>query len=112
MDALDPPGGLGGALELTPGYARTPLRVPDGVNRLAVVSNQAFADIGAAITYHRFRLYLDLDAPFFTSGQSGIDRGHPLTRPPFGWGPIPPPAAGPRSRSALPPARAPRTCLP
>ncbi len=96
MDDLDTHGGLDGALELSLGYARNPLRVTDGVNRLAVVSNQAFADIGAAITYHRFRFYLDLDAPFFTSGQSGMVGGYAFTGPSLDWGSNPDPMSDAR----------------
>ena len=71
MDDLDLHGGLGGALALTTGYAKDPLLIPNGPQRLAVVSEQAFADFGLAATYDRFRLYLDLHAPILASGESG-----------------------------------------
>ena len=72
MDELDMHGGLGGAIELTLGYAGNPLRVTDGTNRLAVVSDEGFADIGAAITWDRWRFYLNLDTPLAIRGQSGV----------------------------------------
>jgi hypothetical protein len=71
MDALDLHGGWGGAMALTAGYARNPLRVTDGAQHLAVVSDQAFADFGFALTYDRWRLYLNLDMPLSTQGESG-----------------------------------------
>src|SRR5215469_15409050 len=63
MDALDMHGGLGGNLSMTLGYASNPLHFSDGTQRLAVVAHQAVMDIGAAVTYDRWRLYLNLAAP-------------------------------------------------
>jgi OOP family OmpA-OmpF porin len=71
MDALDMRGGLGGAMELQGGYALNPLRVTDGVTHLAVVSNEALADFGFAVTLDRWRLYLDINAPLVIEGQEG-----------------------------------------
>jgi hypothetical protein len=71
MDALDMRGGLGGAMALTAGYARNPLRIAGGSTHLAVVSDQAFADFGFAATYVNWRVYLNLDMPLSTRGQSG-----------------------------------------
>jgi hypothetical protein len=71
MDTLDMHGGPGGAIALSLGYAGRPLRVTDGVKHLAVVSDQAFADIGFAVTWRRWRFYLNLDAPIAIRGQSG-----------------------------------------
>jgi hypothetical protein len=71
MDDLDMHGALGGAMSLTTGYARNPLQVTDGTQRLGVVSDQAFADFGLAVTTRRWRVYLDLDAPLWIRGQSG-----------------------------------------
>ena len=97
MDALDLHGGLGGAMSMTTGYARNPLRVTDGAQHLAVVSDQAFVAFGFAATYDRFRLYLDLDAPLAIQGTGGTVGGlhadgalarpgdeprHPVGRPP------------------------------
>src|SRR5665811_756625 len=66
MDDLSMHGGLGGALALTTGYARKPLRVGTGSERVAVVSDQVFTDFGFAATFDRFRLYLNFDAPIST----------------------------------------------
>ena len=63
-------GGLGGALELTTGYARNPLRVTDGSQHLPVVSDQAFTDFGFAATYDRWRVYLDMAAPLVTQARA------------------------------------------
>jgi len=73
MDTLDMHGGLGGAVALTLGYAHDPLRVQTtgGAQHLTVVSAQAFAGVGLAATYDRFRLYLDFDVPFLGLGDSG-----------------------------------------
>ena len=50
-------GGLGGAMALTLGYAHDPLRVDATARKhLAVVSDQAFADFGFAVTYDRLAL--------------------------------------------------------
>ena len=71
MDSLDMHGGLGGAMAMTLGYAKDPLRIPDGSSHLPVVSQQAFADFGFAATYDRWRLYLNVDSPLVIKGQSG-----------------------------------------
>jgi OOP family OmpA-OmpF porin len=71
MDELSMHGALGGAMALTSGYSHDPLRVTDGARRLAVVSDRAFTDFGFAITDDRLRLYLNLQAPLLTKGQSG-----------------------------------------
>src|SRR5581483_8039576 len=81
MDALDLQGGLGGAIGLTLGYASNPLRVHDGVHRVAVVSDQAFADVGAAITWRRLRFYLNLDTPLVIRGDSGTVGDYAFTAP-------------------------------
>jgi hypothetical protein len=69
MDDLDISGRLGGAISLTSGYARNPLVItgPDGKQKLAVVSEQAFWSIGAAITRDRFRGYIDLPTPLWVN---------------------------------------------
>jgi hypothetical protein len=66
---------------MTIGYARNPLRIPDGSTHLAVVSQQAFADFGFAATYDRWRLYLNVDSPLVLKGQSGIVGGYQFTAP-------------------------------
>jgi hypothetical protein len=81
MDDLDMHGGLGGALALTTGYARNPLRLQDGFQRLAVVSSEAFINFGLAATYDRWRVYLDLRMPVYIAGQSGTIGGAVYTSP-------------------------------
>jgi hypothetical protein len=83
MDSLDMHGNLGGVMALTTGYARDPWRVrsSDGSQRLAVVSDDAFADFGFAVTYQRFRLYLNIDMPLAIEGQSGTVGGLSYTAP-------------------------------
>jgi hypothetical protein len=81
MDSLDWRGGLGGVMALTTGYASKPLRVTDGTQHLAVVSDQAFADFGFAVTWQRWRLYLDLDMPLLIKGDGGTVGGYQLTGP-------------------------------
>jgi hypothetical protein len=71
LDDLDIHGGLGGVLALNLGYANNPLVLGGDAQRLAVVSAQALADFGAAITYRRWRVYLTLDTPLAIVGQSG-----------------------------------------
>jgi hypothetical protein len=74
MDSLDMHGGLGGAIELTTGYSYKPLRVAttNAAQRLAPVVDDAFADASVAVTYDRYRLYLDFPGPLLLSGQSGV----------------------------------------
>jgi hypothetical protein len=81
MDSLDMHGGLGGVMSLTTGYARDPLRIANGAQSLAVVSDRAFVDFGLAATYQRWRLSLDLDAPIVTKGQSGTVGNDQFTGP-------------------------------
>jgi len=69
LDALDMHGGLSGAASLTVSYAHDPLR--------GVVSDEAFFDIGAALTYDRLRFSLDLTSPIAIDGPSAsVDIGH------------------------------------
>ena len=81
MDTLDLQGDLGGAMALSLGYARNPLRIADGSQSLAVVSDQAFADFGFAITYSRFRLTLNMAMPLVIAGESGTVGGTSFTAP-------------------------------
>jgi hypothetical protein len=83
MDDLDISGRLGGAISLTSGYARNPLVVtgPDGKQRLAVVSQEAFVDIGGAITHDRFRGYINFPMPLLVSGTSGTLGPYQFTAP-------------------------------
>lgn len=74
MDDLNIGGGLGGALSLSGGYARNPFAAttPGSAQQQALVSSEAFVDLGAAITYGRFRLYLNLPLPVSVTGNSAI----------------------------------------
>jgi hypothetical protein len=84
MDNLDMHGGLAGAIAVSGGYARDPLRVrtADGSQRLSVVSDQAFFDLGVAVTYDRYRLYLDLPSPVAVSGETGAVGAYSFDHPP------------------------------
>ena len=83
MDALAMHGGLGGVVSLVGGYAHAPLvlATTDGARRLAPVAHQAFADIGLAVTYDRFRFSLDLTTPVAITGESGTIGGYSFTAP-------------------------------
>lgn len=83
MDALDFGGALGGAAGMTLSHAHGALRLPasDGAQRLAVVSNQAFAHFGFAATYDRFRLSASFAAPLLGNGDDGTRGGHVYTAP-------------------------------
>jgi len=89
MDDLDMRGGLGGVMALTSGYAMKPLRVTDGSQHLAVVSDRAFADFGFAVTYERWRLYLNMDAPLVTQGESGTVGAYQFAAPSLDLGTAP-----------------------
>jgi hypothetical protein len=80
MDALDQRG-FGGALSFTLGGSGTPLRVTDGVSRVAVVSAQAFAEVGAALEWRRWRFHLQLVSPLAVVGDSGVVAGWTFTAP-------------------------------
>lgn len=81
MDDLDMHGDLGGAMALTTSYSKNPLRVSSGPFRPAVVSDRAFTDFGFAAMYDRFRLYLNLDVPLVTKGQSGTIGAYQFSAP-------------------------------
>lgn len=81
MDDLTMRGDLGGAMALTAGYARNPLRVTDGSSNLAVVSDQAFTDFGVAVARDRWRLYLNIDMPLVIKGHGGTVGDYRLTAP-------------------------------
>src|ERR1700722_18964827 len=65
MDDLDISGRLGGAVSGTSGYERNPLVITgsEGKQKLAVVSQEAFLDIGGSVTYDRFRGYVNIPMP-------------------------------------------------
>jgi hypothetical protein len=91
MDDLNISGRLGGAIALTSGYGRNPLVVtgPDGKQTLAVVSQQAFLDIGGAVTHDRFRVYIDFPMPLLVSGTSGTVGPYQFTAPSVSLGTTP-----------------------
>jgi hypothetical protein len=83
MDTLDMHGGIGGAVELTPGYERDPLRVQAGAGgqSLAVVSSEVFIDYGLAGTYDRYRVYANFTMPASLTGNSGTVGDYTYTAP-------------------------------
>jgi hypothetical protein len=54
---------------------------PNGTQRLILVSDEAFADVGLAFTYDRFRLYLSFPVPLLVSGNSGMAGLYQVTAP-------------------------------
>jgi hypothetical protein len=98
MDDLNIGRGLGGAIESTGGYAQNPLIVtsPDGKQRLALVSAQAFIEIGGAVTYDRYRVYLNVPVPLYVSGNSGTLGPYQLTGPGVTTGTNPDTVSDPR----------------
>jgi hypothetical protein len=91
MDDLNISGGLGGALSISSGYAHNPLVItgPDGNQHLALVTQQAFLDIGGAVTYKRFRGYINLPTPIFGTGTSGTLGQYQFTAPSVSLGTTP-----------------------
>ena len=81
MDSLDMHGGFGGAVELTTGYENDPLRVQAGGQSLAVVSSEAFTDLGLAGTYDRYRVYANFTVPLRLTGYSGTVGDYAYTAP-------------------------------
>jgi hypothetical protein len=83
MDDLNLAGKLGAAVSFSAGYARNPYRVAtaDGTRPLSVVRNQASTDIGMALLYDRYRVYLNIDSPIYQTGQSGTVNGYQYAAP-------------------------------
>jgi hypothetical protein len=81
MDDLAMRGGLGGAMGVTSVYASRPLRVTDGRDHYAVVSDYALMDFGVAATYDRYRFYLNMDAPLVAKGQDAVVGNYQFTAP-------------------------------
>ncbi len=79
MDALDIREQLRVAASMTFGYARRPLQLEEAEHHLAVVSDQAFMDLGFALEYAAVRLYLDMTAPLLIKGDSGAIGGFLFT---------------------------------
>jgi hypothetical protein len=98
MDDLDISGRLGGVVSFSSGYARNPLVItgPDGKQKIAVVSEEAFLDIGAAVTHDRFRGYINFPMPLLLSGTSGTLGPYQFTAPSVSLGNNPDTIADPR----------------
>jgi hypothetical protein len=98
MDDLDMRGGFGGAIALSGGYAYRPLRIAtsDGSQHLAVVSGQAFVDVGLAFTVDRYRLYLNLNNPIAISGEDGTVGNYKFKAPSVDLGHTPDLLSDPR----------------
>lgn len=98
MDEINMNGKLGGAVALTTGYSRKPLELtsPDGLQRLTIVSNEAFVDFGAALTYDRYRFYLNLPVPLLVTGKNGMLGPYQLTAPSVNIGTNPDTISDPR----------------
>ena len=89
MDDLDMHGKLGGVIAVSSGYAYKPLHVSNGTRYLDVVKQEAFADIGAAVTVDRYRVYLNLTTPLLIKGQSGTVGAYQFTGPDVSLGRVP-----------------------
>jgi hypothetical protein len=83
MDDLNMSGGLGGAISFISGYSRNPLQVknPGGTQQLSVVRDEAFAEIGVAGVYRRYRFYLSFPMPLLLDGTSGTVGPFQFTAP-------------------------------
>ena len=83
MDTLDRTEGLGGVVGLTAWYAHDPhlVRTSDGSQRLAVVSDEALASFAFAVSYDRWKLYLNLDMPLDVEGNGGNVGSYQFTAP-------------------------------
>lgn len=98
LDDLNLSGGLGGAVSLISGYARNPLQVagPGNNQPLALVSGESFVNVGAAVTYERFRVYLNLPVPLSVTGNGGTLGMYQLTAPSVNTGSNPDTVSDPR----------------
>jgi hypothetical protein len=92
MDELAMRGGFGGALSVTTGYARNPVQV----GGLGVVSSESVLDFGAAVTWERWRLYLNVDTPLTIQGHSGEVGTYSYTAPGVTLGSNPDTVSDPR----------------
>ena len=72
-DSLSWGPGLGGAVNFSTGYSHLPLTiaVPGQGERLAVVSDQAFAEIGLAVSWQWLRFSAQFSSPLVATGQDG-----------------------------------------
>jgi hypothetical protein len=97
MDDLNSAAGLGGTISLTTDYAAHPLAVTsaDGIQRLLLVSDQAYLNIGAAMSYNRLRGYFYFPLPLAIDGNSGTVGGYRFSAPSFSIGSDPDTATDP-----------------
>ena len=77
MDSLDMHGGLGGAISFSARYARDPLRV----NGLAVVTDSAYGQVAAAITWRSWRFSVGFDFPLAVKGRTATIGGYAYPGP-------------------------------
>jgi hypothetical protein len=98
MDDLNISGGLGGAIEVNGGYARNALVLTsaNGTNQLALVSGEGFIDIGLAVTYDRYRAYVNMPIPLAVTGNSGTVGAYQFNGPAVSPGTNPDTIADPR----------------
>lgn len=96
MDDLDFSGRLCGAVSLTSGYARNPVIVTGSTGKLALVTQEAFVDIGGAVTHDRYRGYIDLPTPLLVTGNSGSLGVYQFTAPSVSLGSNPDTVSDPR----------------
>jgi hypothetical protein len=98
MDDLTMDGTLGGAIELTGGYSQNPWQVTgaNGTGGTAVVSAEAFVNVGLAATHDRYRAYLNIPMPLLVIGTSGAIGPYSLTAPAVNVGTNPDTISDPR----------------
>ena len=72
MDSLDMHGELGGAMSFALRYARDPLRV----GGTAVVTDSAYGQVAAALTFERWRFSLGFDFPAAVKGRTVTTSGY------------------------------------
>ena len=77
MDSLDMHGGLGGALSFSARYAHEPLRVGAPLSQVVpVVSDSAYGQIAAAVTWGAWRFSLGFDFPLAVKGPGATLGGY------------------------------------
>ena len=82
MDDLRIHGGLGGVIGMGLGYSHDALRLKgDDGRSFSVIRNQAFADLGLAVTYSRFRFSMNFTMPLAVSGEDGVSGGQTFIAP-------------------------------
>ena len=84
MNDLNMSGGLGGTIALITSYGRNSLEITgtNGAN-FPLVANEAYLHTGLAVTYDRYRVYLNLPLPLAVNGENGTLGQVALTAPAF-----------------------------